>query len=145
MGLSQFLLFSCTLDKFVMTVAPGHPHLYAIKIMHRDNFLAKVPGLCPVLSSSNAYEIIPPGRWHKYLTTRPLHHCAVLIIFRLDKLVKVHIPGFAPRTTDNQPARHHLPGSVNIIPLVSFTGTLPSHDGQMLVLTCNSISRLLKP
>jgi len=40
----------CTLDKFVMTVVPGHPtslryvgqsaHLHAIEILHLDRFLA---------------------------------------------------------------------------------------------------------
>jgi len=26
--------------------------------------LAKVPGACPAVSSSNAYEIMPPGSYH---------------------------------------------------------------------------------
>jgi hypothetical protein len=34
----------------------------AIDSGHRDHFLAKAPGLCTDASSSNAYEIIPPGR-----------------------------------------------------------------------------------
>ena len=34
----------------------------AVLSSHRDSLLAKVPGLCPDASSSNAYEIIPPGR-----------------------------------------------------------------------------------
>jgi hypothetical protein len=31
---------SCTQDKFVMVVAPGHAHLHAIKILYLDKFLA---------------------------------------------------------------------------------------------------------
>jgi len=31
---------SCTQDKFVMVVAPGHVYLPAIKILHRNKFLA---------------------------------------------------------------------------------------------------------
>jgi hypothetical protein len=51
---------SCTQDKFVKVLAPGHAHLHAIKILHRDSFLAKVPGPdsyrdCPVLASGNAH------------------------------------------------------------------------------------------
>jgi hypothetical protein len=45
--LSRFLLSclpagrcSCTQDKFVMAVAPGHAHLHSIKILHLDKFLA---------------------------------------------------------------------------------------------------------
>jgi hypothetical protein len=32
--------FSCTQDKFVMYVAPGHAHLPTIKILHLDKLLA---------------------------------------------------------------------------------------------------------
>ena len=35
---------------------------HAILSLHRDSFVAKVPGLCPDASSSNAYIIIPSGR-----------------------------------------------------------------------------------
>jgi len=35
---------------------------HAILSLHRDNFVAKVPGPNPDASSSNAYWIIPPGR-----------------------------------------------------------------------------------
>jgi hypothetical protein len=38
--LSHFLLYSCTQEKFVMNVAPGHAHPSAIKILHLDYFLA---------------------------------------------------------------------------------------------------------
>ena len=31
---------SCTQDKFVMVVAPGHAHLPAIKILHLDKLLS---------------------------------------------------------------------------------------------------------
>jgi hypothetical protein len=30
---------SCTQDKFLMVVAPGHAHLPAIEILHRDKLL----------------------------------------------------------------------------------------------------------
>ena len=33
-GLSRFLLSSCTQDKFVMVLAPGHAHLLAIKFQY---------------------------------------------------------------------------------------------------------------
>jgi hypothetical protein len=33
-GLSRFLLSSCTQDKFVMVLAPGHAHLNPIKIIY---------------------------------------------------------------------------------------------------------------
>ena len=52
---------SCTQDKFVMAVAPGHAHLHAIRILYRDK-LGSDPHCtpstrdCPVLSSGN----IPP-------------------------------------------------------------------------------------
>jgi len=35
-----FCFCSCTQDKFVMAVAPGHSHLPSIKILHLDSFLA---------------------------------------------------------------------------------------------------------
>ena len=35
----------------------------AVLSSHRDSFVAKVPGLCPDASSSNAFAIIPPGRY----------------------------------------------------------------------------------
>ncbi len=45
--MSRFLLSclpagrcSCTQDKFVMAVAPGHAHLHTIKTLHHDKFLA---------------------------------------------------------------------------------------------------------
>jgi len=38
---------SCTQDKFVIAVAPGHAHLHATKILHHDRFLAKVAGSWP--------------------------------------------------------------------------------------------------
>ena len=49
---------SCTQDKFVIEAKPGFPHLHAIKILHLDYFLAKVPGPdsyrdCPDASSGN--------------------------------------------------------------------------------------------
>ena len=47
----------CTQGKFVMVVAPGHAHLHTIKILHRDNFLAKVPGLCPDAASGNTISL----------------------------------------------------------------------------------------
>ncbi len=34
MGLSRFLLSSCTQDKFVMVLTPGHAHLLAIKLRY---------------------------------------------------------------------------------------------------------------
>jgi hypothetical protein len=37
--LSRFLLCSCTQDKFIMVVTPGHAHMHAIEILHRDKFL----------------------------------------------------------------------------------------------------------
>jgi hypothetical protein len=42
---------------------------HAVLSSHRDSFPAKVPGLCPDASSSNAYEIIPPGRYVPYYHT----------------------------------------------------------------------------
>ena len=42
-GLSRFLLSSCTQDKFVMVLAPGHAHLPAINIpVYLDRFLASI-------------------------------------------------------------------------------------------------------
>jgi hypothetical protein len=38
--LSCFLLSSCTQDNIVIVLAPGHAHLSAIEILHRDKFLA---------------------------------------------------------------------------------------------------------
>ena len=54
--LSHFLLGSCTQDKFVMVVAPGHAHLPAIKILYRDKFPAPrqfIPRHCA--SASNKH------------------------------------------------------------------------------------------
>ena len=58
-GLLNFC--SYTQDRFVMVLALGHPtslryigqsaHLHAIKILHRDNLPAKVPGSCSGLTS----------------------------------------------------------------------------------------------
>jgi hypothetical protein len=44
-------------------LSPGFAKIAPYPPCHRDSFLAKVPGLCPDASSSNAYEIIPPGRY----------------------------------------------------------------------------------
>jgi hypothetical protein len=34
--------YSCTQDKFIMVLAPGHAHLASIIILHRDRFLASI-------------------------------------------------------------------------------------------------------
>ena len=34
MGSSQFLLCSCSQDKFVLVLTPGHAHLFAIKFQY---------------------------------------------------------------------------------------------------------------
>jgi hypothetical protein len=47
---------SCTPDKFAMVHAPGHAHLPAIKILHRDCFLASrqlVPRHCSSAPNKN--------------------------------------------------------------------------------------------
>jgi hypothetical protein len=43
--------------------------------------------------------------------------------------------GPAPRSTDNVPSHRHQRGSVIRITKLPFTGTFPSHDEQILVLT----------
>jgi hypothetical protein len=43
-------------------LSPSHAKIAPWWLARRDNFPAKVPGLCPDASSSNAYIIIPPGR-----------------------------------------------------------------------------------
>jgi len=37
-----FAFCSCSQDKFLTILAPGHAHLHAIKILHRDSFLASI-------------------------------------------------------------------------------------------------------
>ena len=42
---------SCSQDRLVMAVAPGHAHLHAIKILHLDKFLAPRQFVPPLLTS----------------------------------------------------------------------------------------------
>ena len=60
---------------------------------------------------------------------------AVYIMFHLDKIVSAIIPGPAPRSIDNLPTRRHQKATVIKLTILLFTGTQPSRDGQILVLT----------
>ncbi len=66
-------------------------------------------------------------------------------MIRLDKIVSALIPGPAPRSIDNLPSHCLIKATVIKLTILPFTGTLPSHNEQILVLTVKCISRLLKP
>jgi len=55
-----FNFYSCTQDKFVLIVAPGHAHLHAIKILYLDNFLAPIQ-LVPRHCTSARYQLCNRG------------------------------------------------------------------------------------